>query len=183
MNKFEVIKIQNKGFTIVELLIALALLVIVIALGYTFNFYVFRSFDIASKQSEVQQSVSLAKNIIENKVRYSQMDLLDELPEEIEPGYQAIYIESGVVKYIDEDGNTSDLLGAISGNVNMQVYFENKGDSFLRVYVQGDIDGDHEYNIDSNILIHKVTDRSDTIQGSDGTLIYFYVPPPPEEGT
>lgn len=172
----KLIKIQNEGFTIIELLITLAILVIVIAIGYTFNFYVIRSFDIASKQSSVQENVRLAKSIIENKVRYSKMELLGAKPGTIDPGYQVIYVEDGVIKYIDADGNTSDLIGAISDGVNMGIYFENKGSSLLRVCVQGDIEGDYQYNIDSDMLIYN------TIQGDIGTeypVIYFYTPPPP----
>ncbi len=176
MKLFMIIK-QNRGLTIIELLIALVILIIVISLGYMFNFYVVRSFEIASNQSSVQQNVRIAKSIIENNVRYSEVELLDALPGGREEKYQIIYVDdNGFIKHVDEDGNVSDLLGTISSGINMQLSFENKGNSFLWINVQGDIDGSYVYNIGSEILIQKVTDADDTITGDSGSVIYFYTP-------
>ena len=173
MRKIKIID-HKKGFTVIELLIALTILLIVIVLGYSFNFYVTRSFDIATKQSEVQQNVRLAKNMIENyyQVRFSEIKLLNAV-EEPEEDYQIIYVDdNGIIKYQKYGDEPKDLLLAdLNSGINMQLTFTKDAynDSLLGIKVAGDIDGDYSYYIDSKILIENAT----AIQGNSGSVILF----------
>ncbi len=60
---------DDKGFTVVELLIALALLGIVLSLGYFLFFGGTKSFDTGTARANVQQNVRLVNVVLKNELR------------------------------------------------------------------------------------------------------------------
>jgi len=168
--------LNKKGFTLIELLISLAILLIVLSVGYSFYFYVVRSFDVASKQSNVQQNVRLAKNIIENQVRYASYIKIGDAPADSSKYNQRIYVNNNkIMHYVD--GENKDILNGLSDGVNMHLLFiKLSNDSpFLWIEVKGDINGDQEYSISSEILILGI--NNEKFLGTDGQEIYFYYSP------
>ncbi|MDD4169480.1 MAG: prepilin-type N-terminal cleavage/methylation domain-containing protein [Desulfotomaculaceae bacterium] len=160
---------NKKGLTIVELMITLAILLIVIGASYSFYFYVVRAFDIGTKQSDVQQNVRLAKNIIDNKVRSANYIAITESEPEAEWN-QKIYLDNGKIMYV-KDGDTTELLSGLADGFNMQIEFEKVGTSFLEISITGDINGEHVYNITSEVLIKAIQESK--FVGDTGNVIYF----------
>jgi len=159
---------NKKGFTLIELLITLVILLLVIGMSYSFYYYVVRSFDIASKQSEVQQNVRLAKNIIENEVRLATYIKIGSEP--TEEYNQRIYVSDGQIKHYVEGQGTNNLLSIPSGSVDLQLSFIKTAPSLLEIKVEGDINGEHNYDITSELL---VLNGNGHIDGDEGTEVYF----------
>lgn len=67
MKKTELIK-QNKGITLVEMLIAVALISVVVSLGYMFYFTGFKSFDRNVDRVELQQNVRHSMSFISKRL-------------------------------------------------------------------------------------------------------------------
>ncbi|ACV63980.1 hypothetical protein Dtox_3245 [Desulfofarcimen acetoxidans DSM 771] len=63
------LSLNDKGFTLVELLIALALISLVIVLSYTLYFYSFNSFNIGTSQANLQQNARLVDEELEKWLR------------------------------------------------------------------------------------------------------------------
>jgi prepilin-type N-terminal cleavage/methylation domain-containing protein len=153
----------SKGFTLVELLVALTILLLVIVLSYNFYYYFVRSFDISIKQSEVQQNVRMAVDFIESRVKNASLEIMGDNSQVQQEGYESIYVDSGIIKHFLE-GETENLLGNLASNINMQVSFEQDEDysSLLCLEVTGDIDGDNSYSISTKFLIKEFSEDSES---------------------
>jgi len=60
---------NNKGLTLVELMVAVGLIVIVISLGFTLLFFGMRSFDTGTAQAHTQQNVRLVGDYMRSELR------------------------------------------------------------------------------------------------------------------
>jgi len=60
---------NNKGLTLVEILVAMGLIVIVISLGFTLLFFGMRSFDTGTAQAHTQQNVRLVGDYMRSELR------------------------------------------------------------------------------------------------------------------
>jgi len=127
---------DTRGITLIELILASAILLLVLAVSYPFYSYTTRSIDIATKQREVQQNVLLAKELIEKRIRLSScLTLLKNAP--ASPGEkncegfiktQELYVtESGKLMHSTEGGNQEELLGSVAEDTNYTLTFEKSG--------------------------------------------------------
>ncbi|MTV49379.1 prepilin-type N-terminal cleavage/methylation domain-containing protein [Heliobacillus mobilis] len=171
--KYDLIKLfsRRSGFTLIELMITLSLLSIVIGLAYNFYFYFIRSNDIALKQSTVQQNVRLTKDIIESNIRYASNVTIGNSTSVVPNNYTKIYVNNAgeIMKYDAINGDKK-LLGMTSSTTDMTLLFEKSTkDSFIKVTVTGDIDGNNVYFITSEVLLY-----GGAISGNNsGDMLYF----------
>ncbi len=101
MNIINLIKNQ-KGLSLVELLVGMAILSIVLAFGFLFYSFGVETFSKGGKNSDSRQNIRLAANFITQELRYAtHVELLDEIPSTFLTDYNYIYVDD--VK--DEDGN------------------------------------------------------------------------------
>ncbi|WP_449240719.1 prepilin-type N-terminal cleavage/methylation domain-containing protein [Desulfoscipio gibsoniae] len=170
---------SNNGLTMIELLIALAILLIVLSVSYSFYFYFTRSFDFAARQSNVQQNVRLAKTIIEKEIRHASYIKIGDAPEDSNKYNQKIYIaDNKIIHYVD--GKNKDILDGLSNGINMRLSFKKISDNspFLWIKVEGDINGDQEYSISSELLILGIENENFLGNvGKESQEIYFYHSP------
>jgi len=168
---------SQKGFTIVELVITMAILLIAISLGFTYISYVSRSQSLVERQSNVQQNVITAKNIIDKSLRQAGFAVITDSAEEApSAGWnQAFYLVeidgNGTIMQLKSDGTEAALLGSLAEGYNMQLHFRKIEPSFLEVSITCDIDGENEYNITSEILILGI--EPSKFLGTSGSRVYF----------
>nr|WP_269433729.1 prepilin-type N-terminal cleavage/methylation domain-containing protein [Desulfocucumis palustris] len=140
--------------TLVELMITMAILVIVLAVGYSFDYYVSKSYTVASSQTELQLKVRMATELIKDKAHFADyMKILEDdsnVIGQLDQNYdQAIYVEDGSLIYY-KDGTATNF-GNISDNVRLEIDFNELDEFFLSYNVRGHIDGEQTYEISSEI--------------------------------
>lgn len=179
------LKNDNRGITLVELLVAMAILSLVLAIGY-------RAFDVGHKYFEkgetaanVQQNLRLVSSEITNLVRYaSEVTILDEGAWEAEDkdtgtedGYTYIYINDEGKLEMEREDNSYVFSDTLMSNTVLTLEFtnvtkeedEDEDGTLLGINVgykivkedQDDEVGD--YNIETDIAILNLQSR---IEGS-----------------
>lgn len=89
-------KAGSKGFTLIEMILVLALIGIIITVAFSFMIFGNHTFGMTNRQYEVQSDVRLAVDYINRQVRFStDIDLLDTVPSPADSDdYDYIYIDS-----------------------------------------------------------------------------------------
>jgi prepilin-type N-terminal cleavage/methylation domain-containing protein len=170
------IPVCRKGFTVVELIITLAILLIAVSWGLTYFSYIARSNENAARQSNVQQNVAAAKNFIDKSLRQAkEIQITDDAGFSPGEGWQGYYVEEnddvGTIMYLDADGTGKPLLGDLAEGFDMRISFRKAGTSFVEVSVSCNVDGSNEYGISSEILILGI--KSSDLNGDSGSRIFF----------
>jgi len=161
--------LQDKtGLTIIELLIASAILLMVLAVSYTFYSYAARSSAGASRQSDMQQNVRLAKALIEDEIKIASYVKVGE-PADPE-NYHKIFLENDKIMIRHQGETEEDLLRGLSDNIAMDLSFTVCGDSFIEIMVAAG-DGENNYDITSEVLILKR--NIDNADGDSDSEIYY----------
>ena len=93
---------NNKGLTLVELMVAVGLIVIVISLGFTLLFFGMRSFDTGTAQAHTQQNVRLVGDYMRSELRNA-VEITESEPDPAEP-------------YFEIDGNALKHSGSVITN-------------------------------------------------------------------
>jgi prepilin-type N-terminal cleavage/methylation domain-containing protein len=96
---------NNQGITLVELMVTLALLGIVLALGYLYFGFGVQAFQRGEKQSIAQQAVRLTADYITVELRFAKQIEINPDGGITETGYRYIYLEDDSIYYRDELGN------------------------------------------------------------------------------
>ena len=174
---------NNLGITIIELLIALALVLIVAGLSQVFYAYTVNSYDSIAKQANLQQSVRLALTFIESRIKFAnQLEIVSTSPdpEELESrgeATQAIYLdENGALKAYKE-GEAQDLIGVLGENISLSLVFTkasgNVGGKLLAIEITG-TDDEKSFSMDSEIYLANL--GASGITGDNGAAIIFFLP-------
>ena len=94
---------SEKGLTLLELVMAFAILLLVLGVSYTFYVYAARSSAVTSSQASLQQNVRLARTLIENEIKFAEYIKVGESSET--ENYRCIYLENDkiMIQYENED--------------------------------------------------------------------------------
>ncbi len=148
--------INSEGLMLVELIISLALLSVVIAVGFTIYSYTNTSFTKGEQQTVVQSNVRGAANFIVREVRYAtNLEILNDLPDDFNPKRSYIYVKNEALNHDDGNGNIQPVYGGVGReNVIDQINFKrNENNSNLLYFkIKGNNSG-VEYLLDSEIQI------------------------------
>lgn len=111
-------KEKSRGITLVELQIALALVSLVLALGYSFYFFGTRAFTRGDKQSQVQFDMRMASSFITREVRTAtKLDVIPTpTPTTFLPNYHYIFVKDNQIihRYNDvETAKTAAIIAAV----------------------------------------------------------------------
>lgn len=179
---------SKTGYSMVELLVYLALLNLVLAAAYSFYFYGYRAFAAGDKQTSIQQQARLAANFISRDIRYATtIELLS-------PSYTipdaALIPENTHFIFISTENSleyrTKDLSRIIfDTSVNDfeldSVNFVRKNNVTLEFTIQADWDNGNPYQVSSSIFAENLAITNTSIQGASGVGIRYvrapYVPP------
>lgn len=98
------IRNNRRGMSLVELTIVLALMSVVLAVGYLFYDFSVRSFNVGEARSNVQQNVRIASHYIARELRYAfEVQLLDNtfvIPTNVTDDFEYIFINGdGAVEH------------------------------------------------------------------------------------
>jgi len=173
-----------KGFTLIESLIALALVSILAVVGFTLNSFINNSVTIGDRQANLQFYPRLAKTIIENRVRYaSSIIICNEVPatDDISGTKKAIYVNGdGAIVEKNSAGTATPLLSNLPENIDMSLSFrkiieddiENIGDNLLGFSIISSSSGD-TYQLESCILNLSTANLDD---GDESGVAIIYEP-------
>lgn len=175
---------NNRGLTLVELLVGAALLGAVLAIGYTFFYFGHQSFTAGEQRSWVRQNIRLAADFITQELRYAtHVYVLGSVPQSFAADLNYIYVKDGVLKHRKAGGGEDTVFDRISEGVVLKedLGFSLDGE-FLAYRVANS--GEDAYAIDGRIrLLNPLADSS----GKDGVAVAYKserpVEPPPERYT
>lgn len=183
---------RNDGLSLVELVIALSLLSVVLAIAY--GFYTFGSYTFASgeKQSNLQQAISLATDYVSRELRYAtRMTILTDtstIPPDSAIGADEYYVFINNNNEIElrQRNLTKVLFNPVQYGMNFELLTFNKADSkVLELTITGNRlnDTNKKYTIDTKILAENMNLSTEQINGPlSGPGIRFsknitYTPP------
>jgi prepilin-type N-terminal cleavage/methylation domain-containing protein len=108
---------NKRGFSVIELLVVLAILVIVITLGFELLSFGRNTFERGEKRYIVQENVRLASELITRELRYAnEVVILPEVPLSFNEDRKYIFISDGILKHYKGNGNLTDALGGINSD-------------------------------------------------------------------
>jgi len=170
---------RKKGVTLIELIIVLAILAIVVSLGFSLYFFSNKTFNKGVSRSNVQQSVNLAADAITKEVRYaSEISIVTSVPQTVSDDYKYIYInDSNLIEFKDKDGTKVIPSNAIDGTV-FSLSFESKGSGKLLGFaITGS--GEESFSIESEVFPLNLVSM---VNGNPNTAIAYkitevYAPP------
>lgn len=171
---------NERGLTLVELLIGLAILTIVLSVGYTFYFYGYNTFKVGESRSYVRQYTRLSADFITQELRYaSYVKICNTIPGdgEFDPGFKYIYVKDNILKhrdFIDSDGSERTVLDAISDGIvleNLELHVVE--DDILQYKIKNGEDDDYEIETKVKILNLPSGDQIHQIGSGDKILIAY----------
>ena len=162
-------KNNQKGFTLIEILISISLLSLVLLMTYNMHLFNYKVFNKGSSKADIQSNLRLNAEFISDKIRYaSNLKILANKPSIFDPLKQYIYSEGGVLKFYDV-GTIKDVAGNL-GDVSSTIYFEDKDSQTVTFKVNG-TQTDESYEIDSSVYMLNV--GAGGIGESNGVAIEF----------
>lgn len=150
---------RKQGFTIIELVIFLTLLVLVLAIGYRILFFGQDTFALASDQYQLQSELRKAGDFILDEVRNAtEIDIIP-APFTAQAGYGYIYLEDSKIVH-RYDGSIQDITDPVLKDEDV---FEIRKDSsdrnFLCLHMTGTVH-EHTYTLSTEVLLKNVVNKS-----------------------
>lgn len=107
---------DNRGFTLVEVLLSLFLVVLIAGVISLLNIYGIRSYRFGSEQADEQRGARLADTLVTHQLKYAVEAELFGAPDRIEPGGGSAYLyrEGSSIKY-QSGGESRVLFGEKDG--------------------------------------------------------------------
>lgn len=163
----------NSGISIIELMIALALLGIVLAMGYSFFFFGANSFRIGEAQSNIQRDIRLTSDFITRETRNAvNVALFTSLPNEA-GDYELIYLDGNKIMHKSASGDrsrTEAIIDSLSFNLEEVQVDQNKVRYLLTFSISGS-DDSQNYSINSEVFLNNIGKIDiDTETEDDGNL-------------
>ncbi|SDI44340.1 Ig-like domain-containing protein [Proteiniclasticum ruminis] len=161
---------SNKGLTLVEVIVTLAILGIVMSTILSLNLFGLESFTLTNRTADNQFDVRMPTDFIAKKIRYAdKIKILNNINMTPEPGAHQIYVENGKLIY-KEYGNPTKIIGASdNGDYTFIVNKSNRGGNLVS-YTIGK-KGTSIYDLKTEVI---GLNLSKTISGdSTGSYIEF----------
>ncbi|MDY6826368.1 MAG: prepilin-type N-terminal cleavage/methylation domain-containing protein [Bacillota bacterium] len=168
---------DDHGFTLVELMVTLALLGIVLALGYLYFGFGVQAFQRGERQSIAQQAVRLTSDFITSELRFAKQIEINPEGGISETGYRYIYQEDDSIYFRNEEGNDRCLADSDADGMPYSIIFtSNVPEDVVIFTIEADnglytlqssvqalnLELYRDYNIDLYGEIIKVYDGDDT---------------------
>lgn len=168
---------NQQGFSLVELLIVMALLASVLAVGFTTYGVSHRGFEGAKQRSQLQVEIAELARYLSNELRNVANDhlmILNAANLSFEPGFQYIYFdESEQTVYHYRDKKIS-LSSSVIQVLDFQLTKKPEG-VVLTFQIKGS-DSKNEFKIKSSVLLNNVTELTELIPADGRTAIRYKKP-------
>ena len=150
---------RKKGFTLVELIIFLALLGVVLAIGYRIFFFGQRAFAVGSDQFQLQSEIRKAGDFIIDEVRNAtEIDIIN-TPFFAQTGYGYIYLHDSKIVY-EYSGGTRDITDSLLKDEDVfSIRKDSDNRNYLCIDMTGTLNG-NTYNLSTEILLKNVVNKS-----------------------
>jgi len=163
MNRLRATVKNNKGLSLAELIIALALLGMTLALGYILIVTVTNIFTLAEKRSNIQQGARMAGDLITQKVRYANyLEIIDvSTPANFaNTSYYYIYQTGNAIQYRLPGENTgNNISSGIFDDLHFNLLFtKGTNNQILNFSVQASKMDATAYSISSEVLCLNLTE-------------------------
>jgi len=179
--------LNNKGTTLIELLIGSSLLVIVLGIAFSLHSFGTTSFSSGASRVDVQQNARLAADFITSEIRFAKnVDIVDiedilESSEEFAENFHYIFFdESGSIMYKEKGDPPLEKFSDISQKVDFELSFKisddlhNDNDNVLKLIVSAKDDNARDFEVKTEVIILNLTDKITGLE--KGTGIRFQLP-------
>ncbi|MEW5785517.1 MAG: prepilin-type N-terminal cleavage/methylation domain-containing protein [Bacillota bacterium] len=140
----------ESGFTLVELVIAVALMGFVILLAYLLYFFGTRSFDLGTAQAHVQQSARLADEVLRNELRNADFLTLVAGGGEPESFTGSFRLINGCFNQ-NSRPITDDVIA------DVEVWIREESACAVLAFRIKSVDGAQEYSITNEVLLNNIS--------------------------
>jgi hypothetical protein len=175
---------EEKALTIVELMIAAAVLLIVLAMGFSFFFFGVQAFDTGEKRSLVQTNARLASRILTDELRFAEdVEIYSTVPAHVN-GINTIYLEEGNIIIRDEEGTERLLSGALSSEVTFTELVFSISPELNRMLVfslGAEREGEQAYRLESEVTPLNQKSGIEDLSGGQTAIAVTYVIKPLEQ--
>ena len=161
---------NQKGLTVVELMIVLALLMLVLSLGFNLLFFGNQAYTRSSSQQIVQSNVRFASNSIIELVKYSvSIEILNEKPDILEDPYNYLYLDNNqlIMSYISPDGDR--LERVLNSEINSVEFWDASADKELLGLSITGTENDQSYEIEQEIALFNYSLEQQNLSFTDST--------------
>ncbi|MDW7740392.1 MAG: prepilin-type N-terminal cleavage/methylation domain-containing protein [Bacillota bacterium] len=135
---------NQNGFMLVELLIALALLGVVLALGYMFFNFGTQAFNIGERRAIAQQAARITSDFITSELRFAKEIEINPDEAEMVNGYWYFYLsEDNSIIYRDQNENERIMADSLADDMLYSIYFTSNVPDDVVIFLTGaDVDMD-----------------------------------------
>lgn len=167
---------EKSGFTLIELMLALSILGIILAMGYSFFFFGSNSFRLGGDQSNLQRDMRLTSDFITREVRYAvDIEIVTTAPPFGGDGYHYIYhdLSDSIIKYVDPAGSVNIKTDPVIDKVIFQFntvaieVSDTKENYLLHFTIVGSSETNaNNYQIDSEVMLNNISTKPADGSGS-----------------
>lgn len=152
---------SQRGVTLVELIVALAILGFVLAAVYSFYYFGERSFAVGSEQSNLQRDLRLAADFITREVRHAvELDLIP-VPASFAAGYSYIFLENSAVVHVHNGVKTAKTGPVVTGLSFGLERLRHNDRNVLQFTVRGR-SGNQQYELSTRVFLSNVRSKENT---------------------
>ncbi len=161
---------NKRGYTLVELLVVITLILTVLGIGYSLYFYAQKSFSIYEERWITQNETRYVSRFLEEELAtiYS-CEILNQMPVDFDDDYRYIWAEDGIInlRYSDDSGNLHNI--TLNEEASLSVDFIHGTDSYgnrVDNFLQFDVKGQYiDYNVINGVELRNLG-RKMSITGS-----------------
>lgn len=159
----------KKGFTLMEVIITIALLGIILSVLYNILFFQIKTFSMSDKKSVAQSDVRYISDFIANEVRYAtNIEILQAMPSTPDVNYKYLYVNNDEVYYKGYGTFPAKKLNIEDRKPSYNLSFSADDESIVNFALEAD---DEKFKLESsiNLINTKIT-------ASNGAVVKFKTP-------
>jgi len=145
-------KRDQNGFSIVELIVALSVLLIVLALGYQFYFFGNRTFTVGENQSNIQRDIRLTADLITKEIRNAK--IVELVGASASDGYEYIYLQDKDIKHRLNE-NISNITNENINNLTFSLEQSSEGNNVIEFTIEGEEDG-QSFDVTTKVHLNNI---------------------------